>query len=78
MVIPNMLAHYFPPGVLGVATKRTKSDEDLKGLVYALTPRPKEEHLTWRALAEGPGWKTPEGFGLLVLVLAIVLNVLFW
>ena len=33
------------------------------GLVYALTPRPKEEHLPW--------WKTPEGMGALVLALAV-------
>jgi SSS family solute:Na+ symporter len=51
-------------------TRRTKTDEDLKGLVYALTPRPKEAHLPW--------WKTPEGMGVAVLVLAIVLNVVFW
>ena len=41
--------------VISHLTKRTKTDEDLKGLVYSLTPRPKEEHLPW--------WKTPEGFG---------------
>jgi len=56
--------------VISHLTKRTKTDEDLKGLVYSLTPRPKEEHLPW--------WKTPEGFGVVVLVLAVVLNVLFW
>src|SRR5512140_3691794 len=55
---------------ISFVTKRLKSDEDLKGLVYSLTPRPKEEHLPW--------WKTPEGFGVAVLVLAIVLNVVFW
>ncbi len=56
--------------VISYLTKRTKTDEDLTGLVYSLTPRPKEEHLPW--------WKTPEGFGVAVLVLAVVLNVLFW
>jgi SSS family solute:Na+ symporter len=56
--------------VISHLTKRTKTDEDLKGLVYSLTPRPREEHLPW--------WKTPEGFGVAVLVLALVLNVLFW
>jgi SSS family solute:Na+ symporter len=56
--------------VISHLTKRTKTDEDLKGLVYSLTPRPKEEHLPW--------WKTPEGFGVVVLVFAVVLNVLFW
>jgi SSS family solute:Na+ symporter len=64
--------------LISYLTPRTKSDEDLKGLVYALTPRPKEEHLTWRALARGPGWTTPEGFGVLVLALAVLLNILFW
>ncbi len=56
--------------VISLLTARTKTDEDLKGLVYALTPRPKEAHLPW--------WKTPEGFGVLVLALAIALNVIFW
>jgi len=56
--------------VISFVTKRVKTDEDLKGLVYSLTPRPKEEHLPW--------WKTPEGFGVVVLVLAIALNVIFW
>jgi solute:Na+ symporter, SSS family len=56
--------------VISLITARTKTDEDLTGLVYSLTPRPKEEHL--------PFWKTPEGFGVLVLVLAIALNVIFW
>jgi SSS family solute:Na+ symporter len=51
-------------------TRQAKSDADLRGLVYALTPRPREEHLAW--------WKTPEGLGALVLLLAIALNVVFW
>jgi SSS family solute:Na+ symporter len=55
---------------ISLVTARTKTDEDLTGLVYSLTPRPKEEHL--------PFWKTPEGFGVAVLVLAIALNVIFW
>jgi SSS family solute:Na+ symporter len=55
---------------ISLVTARKKTDEDLKGLVYSLTPRPKEAHLPW--------WKTPEGFGVAVLVLAVVLNVIFW
>jgi SSS family solute:Na+ symporter len=55
---------------VSLMTKRTKSDEDLKGLVSSLTERPESEHLAW--------WKTPGGFGIVVLALAIVLNVLFW
>ena len=56
--------------LISVMTARNKSDVDLKGLVYSLTERPKEAHLPW--------WKTPEGFGVVVLVLAIALNVIFW
>jgi SSS family solute:Na+ symporter len=55
---------------ISLVTRRTKTDDDLRGLVYALTPRPKEEHLPW--------WKTPEGMGALVMLLAIALNVVFW
>jgi solute:Na+ symporter, SSS family len=56
--------------VISLITARNKSDEDLKGLVYALTPRPKEEHLPW--------WKTPEGFGAVVLALVVAINIVFW
>jgi len=51
-------------------TRQKKTEADLTGLVYSLTARPREEHLAW--------WKTPEGLGALVLVLAIALNVIFW
>jgi SSS family solute:Na+ symporter len=56
--------------VISLATARTKSDEDLKGLVWSLTPREREAHLPW--------WKTPGGLGVLVLALAVALNVVFW
>ena len=55
---------------ISLVTARKKTDEELVGLVYSLTERPKEAHLPW--------WKTPEGFGVVVLVLAIALNVVFW
>jgi solute:Na+ symporter, SSS family len=55
---------------ISLVTRRTKTDEDLRGLVYALTPRPKEEHLPW--------WKTPEGMGALVMAMAVALNIIFW
>ena len=56
--------------VISLLTRQKKTDADLTGLVYSLTPRPREEHLPW--------WKTPEGLGAVVLVLAIALNVVFW
>jgi SSS family solute:Na+ symporter len=56
--------------LISFATRRTKSDDELRGLVYSLTPKPREEHLPW--------WKTPEGMGALVLALAVALNLIFW
>jgi SSS family solute:Na+ symporter len=57
--------------VVSLITARTKTDEDLTGLVYSLTPRRKDDdHLPW--------WQRPAAFGIAVLVLAVVLNVIFW
>ena len=55
---------------ISLLTRQLKTDEELKGLVYALTPRPKETHLPW--------WQTAEGLGVIVLVLVTALNVVFW
>ena len=49
---------------------KPKPDEELKGLVYALTPRPKEEATAW--------YLRPMEFGLFVLAAALVLNIIFW
>jgi SSS family solute:Na+ symporter len=51
-------------------TRQKKSDEDLKGLVWALTPKAHDHETRW--------WARPEGFGALVLLLVTVLNILFW
>jgi SSS family solute:Na+ symporter len=57
--------------LISLLTPRTKSDQELSGLVYSLTPRPRREsHEAWYA--------TPEGMGALVLALVVVLNVIFW
>jgi len=32
---------------ISLATKRTKSDEELKGLVYSMTPRLKDDESHW-------------------------------
>ena len=57
--------------VISLLTARTKTDEELTGLVYSLTPRRKDDD-TCR------GGSSPRRFGVVVLVLAIVLNVIFW
>jgi SSS family solute:Na+ symporter len=56
--------------VISLLTRRNKSDDELKGLVYALTPRLKDHELPW--------YKQPATLGVLVLGLTVVLNVIFW
>jgi SSS family solute:Na+ symporter len=51
-------------------TKRTKTDEDLKGLVYSLTPKIVEENLAWYA--------KPPVLGTIILVVALIINIIFW
>jgi SSS family solute:Na+ symporter len=55
--------------VISLATRRTKSDEELKGLVFALTSRPKEEG--------EPLWKRPKVLAIVVLAATVALNVIF-
>jgi SSS family solute:Na+ symporter len=56
--------------VISLLTTRTKSDEELKGLVYSLTPRITDHGLVW--------YKRPAALGVVVLLLAAALNVIFW
>ncbi|MEJ0001452.1 MAG: sodium:solute symporter family protein [Verrucomicrobiota bacterium] len=56
--------------VISLATARTKTDEELKGLVYALTPKIRETDLPW--------YLTPGFLGSLLLVACVALNILFW
>jgi solute:Na+ symporter, SSS family len=56
--------------VISLLTTRNKSDDDLKGLVYALTPRLTDHDIPW--------YKRPATLGVLVLGLTAVLNVIFW
>ena len=54
---------------VSLATKRTKTDGELVGLVYSLTDKIKEEG--------EPLWKHPAVVGSLVLVVALILNIIF-
>jgi solute:Na+ symporter, SSS family len=56
--------------VISLVTARKKSDTDLKGLVYALTPRLRDRELPW--------YKQPATLGVIVLGLTVILNVIFW
>lgn len=55
---------------ISLATHRTKSDEELKGLVYSLTEKVREPDLAWHA--------TPAFLGTLLLLACVALNVYFW
>ena len=56
--------------VISLATRRNKTDDELKGLVYSLTPRPKSEDEPW--------YKQPVTVGVLVLGATLILNIIFW
>jgi solute:Na+ symporter, SSS family len=57
--------------VVSLATQRDKKDDDLKGLVYSLTPHvAKDESLSW--------YERPWVLGVFVLAVSIALNILFW
>jgi SSS family solute:Na+ symporter len=55
---------------ISLLTARNKSDDDLKGLVYSLTPKQQDAGMPWH--------KRPATLGVIVLGLTLVLNILFW
>jgi solute:Na+ symporter, SSS family len=56
--------------VVSLITAKNKTDDELRGLVYSLTPRIKEEGLVW--------YKQPAVLGVIVLIAALALNIIFW
>lgn len=55
---------------ISLATKRTKADEELKGLVYSLTPKQVDADEAWYA--------RPAFLGILLLAGCVLMNFLFW
>jgi len=55
---------------LSLVTRRKKTDEELKGLVYSLTPKISEENIPWL--------KRTNTLALFVLIIFVILSVLFW
>jgi SSS family solute:Na+ symporter len=55
---------------LSFMTKKIKTDEELKGLVYSLTPRHVETHLVW--------YRRSSTLALFVLAIATALTIIFW
>ncbi len=55
---------------VSLLTKRTKSDDELRGLVYSLTPKIKEHEAHFLA--------RPAVLGVIILGLTLVLSIIFW
>ena len=55
---------------ISLATKRTKTNEELKGLVYSLTPKIVDNNI--------PVWQRPAVVGIVMLIVCVILNFLFW
>ena len=49
---------------------RARKPEELRGLVYSLTPKPEDEERIW--------WKRPAALGIAVLALTVALNFIFF
>ena len=56
--------------IISLATKRTKSDADLKGLVYSLTPKIVDDNI--------PIYQRPAVVGVVLLIACVILNIIFW
>jgi SSS family solute:Na+ symporter len=56
--------------VISLATKRTKTDAELTGLVYSLTPKTVEGGQSWIM--------RPAVLGTILLIGCVILNVIFW
>ena len=55
---------------VSLATTRTKTDDELRGLVYSLTPKIKEHETHFLA--------RPAVLGVIILSLTLVLSIIFW
>ncbi len=56
--------------VISLLTARTKTDEELRGLVYSLTPKIIDEEKAW--------YLRPATLGLVLLAGCVILNIIFW
>ena len=56
--------------IISLLTKRAKTNEELSGLVFSLTPKIRDEGVAW--------WKRPAVFGAAALACAVALTVIFW
>jgi SSS family solute:Na+ symporter len=55
---------------ISIGTRRTKGDDELKGLVYSLTPKVVDRQQAW--------YVRPAVFGVVLLAACALLNYIFW
>jgi SSS family solute:Na+ symporter len=55
---------------ISLATRQTKTNEDLKGLVYSLTPKIKDEETNF--------FLRPAVLGTILLIACVIMNYIFW
>jgi len=56
--------------LVSLVTRRQKSDDELRGLVYSLTPVERDHGLAW--------YLRPSTLGIAVLAAVVALNIVFW
>ena len=56
--------------VISLATKSQKTDEELRGLVYSLTPKIVDNNI--------PVYQRPSVVGIALLIVCVILNFIFW
>jgi SSS family solute:Na+ symporter len=61
---------FFATVFISLATRRTKTDEQLKGLVYSLTPKTVDHNQ--------PIWQRPAVVGTVLIIACVILNIIFW
>jgi SSS family solute:Na+ symporter len=60
---------FLATAIISLATKPNRTDAELRGLVYSLTEKPKDEGAPW--------YSRPATLGVLVLAVTVVLNIIF-
>jgi len=56
--------------IVSLLTTKNKTDDDLKGLVYSLTPKIRNTDIPW--------YKQPATLAIIVLLCTLILNIIFW
>jgi solute:Na+ symporter, SSS family len=56
--------------IISLSTKQRKSNEELKGLVYALTPKVRDESAKW--------YEKPETTAIAIAIIALIFTIIFW